>query len=139
MPATAQNQPPFDATKSRRLARVKVASHGNHSTIWGKSINQLEQIPSLARSVFEVIQQVPGITEILLRQFRKQRSGGSCEAEVSLSKTSFLIEGKLFDNKQSVKGTCQTFQVWIQFDAEKERILDDIQIGLKKQNLLKQK
>lgn len=135
---SAHRQSPFDATKSRCLAKVKVASHGSHSTIWGTAKKQIADIPSpAARSVFEIIQQVPGITEIVLHRFNRQQSGAACEAEIFLSNTQFVIEGKLFDNKHGVKGTCQTFQVWIQFDDQKERILDDIQAGLQKQNLLK--
>ena len=53
-----------------------------------------------------------------------------CGAVVNESKIPCVIDGRLFD--RGPKGTMQSFQVRIQSDSEKKRILDEIISVLKK-------
>ena len=92
-----------------------------HSTIWGKTVRRLDDIPSAAaRQVFRTVVAVPGITRVSLGPFSRGETRASCCATVEASPTPFVLEGKLFDAGE--KGTLQTFQVRVQADAEKERI-----------------
>lgn len=120
-------------TVPRSGTKVDVASSKSHATIWGKAIKSLEEIPSKdARHVFQIIAATPGITRIDLRQFGSRDSRSTCGAFVASSLTPFLIEGKLYDKGK--KGTIQTFQIRVQDDGEKERIVNDIKVALKKEN-----
>ena len=112
---------------------VDISCAKSHGTIWGKTMNNLQNIPSAdARRVFEIIQQVPGITRITLGPFGRQESRPSCKATVSKSTTPCVIEGKLFD--RGPKGTMQSFQVWVQFDSNKETVQTKIVDKLEEQN-----
>ncbi len=113
---------------------VKVASSRSHATIWGKTVNQLEDIPSKdARRVFQTIwATAPGITRINLGPFNDKESRRASGAFIESSMTPFLIEGKLYDRGK--KGTMQTFQIHVQFDEEKERMANDIKASLKREN-----
>lgn len=51
----------------------------------------------------------------------------------SKSKTNFIIEGKLYDKGE--KGTMQAFQVRVQDDSQKRRVLEDIRTRMTEQNL----
>ena len=97
----------------------------SHSTIWGKTIRRLDDIPSAsARQVLRNVVSVKGITLVSLGRFSGRESRGSCCAVVEASPTAFVIEGKLFDAGE--KGTMQTFQVRVQDDADKEGIASAI-------------
>ena len=107
----------------------------SHGTIWGKTVNNLQDIPSTeARRVFNIIQQIPGITRIMLGPFGHQDSRTSCKATVSTSTTPCVIEGKLFDKGE--KGTMQSFQVKVQFDSETDTVQTKILKKLEEQNYL---
>ena len=113
---------------------VKIFSQKSHATIWGKAVKRVTDIPSgSARRVFEIIQNVPGITEIRLGQFGKGKRS-SCKAVILNSNTPHVLEGKLFD-KEGKKGTMQMFQVRVQVNSHKDRIREDIIIALKKEYL----
>lgn len=113
--------------------RVKISGTKSHGTIWGNTVTKLSDIPSTdAKKVFQLIAGILGITEITLRHFAHEGKKPACVAIVTSSKTSNIIEGKLFD-KEGIKGTMQTFQVGIQDDAEKKRILGEITAKLKEQ------
>jgi len=114
--------------------RVNISCSKSHGTIWGKTVKNLHDIPSVdARRVFEVIWQVPGITRITLGRFGRQESRLSCKANVGESTTPFVIEGKLFDT--GLKGTMQSFQVWVQFNSDKKEVLGNIISNLKAKSL----
>ena len=113
---------------------VDISCGKSHSTIWGNTVKSLNDIPSgEARHLFQSVMEVPGITRILLTAFGRKGERSSCGAIVNVSKTPFVIEGNLFDKGD--KGTMQTFQVRIQDDSQKKRILDDIINKLKERDL----
>ena len=104
-----------------RTPSVRVRSPKSHSTIWGKHVPALSQIPSAtARRVFETIIRTPGITEIVLGRFGHKESRGRVCGMVAESPTPNVLEGKVFDKGD--KGTVQTFQVRVQDDDQKARI-----------------
>ena len=125
----------------RATGRTSVQAHGDrlaagyvsvscggksHATIWGNKIERLEDIPSAeARLIFRRIGSVSGITGITLRQFGRKGSRDRCKASVAVSKTPFVIEGKLFDN--GPKGTMQSFQMRVQDDKAKQAVADAIE------------
>ena len=97
-----------------------------HATVWGKTVRRLEDIPSAdARSVFRSIASVQGITRITLGQFGHKGSRTGCQAQVAVSRTPSVIEGKLYD--KGSKGTMQSFRVWVQSDEDKPRVAADIE------------
>lgn len=109
---------------------VPIFSDKNHATIWGKAVKRLNQISSAeARYVFQTIMQVEGITRIRLGPTASQTRKSIC-ATVTKSKDQFIIDGNLFDTT-GVKGTRQSFQVWVQHEARREEILNEIIAGLK--------
>ena len=113
---------------------VDISCGKSHSTIWGNTVNSLNDIPSSeARRVFQSIMEVPGLTRILLTAFGHKGERSSCGALVHVSKTPFVIEGNLFDKGE--KGTMQTFQVRVQADTQKKRIFDDIISKLKEKEI----
>ena len=97
-----------------------------HATIWGKTVRGIQDIPSAdARSVFRRIASVQGITRITLGQFGHKGSRNGCQAQVGVSRTHCVIEGKLYD--KGPKGTMQSFRVWVQSDEDKPRVAADIE------------
>lgn len=116
---------------ARKSIRVRVASQGTHTTIWGKVIRRFEDIPSAsARRIVSAIQSVPDVTEIVFAQFNGKQSKPSCCAAVMESATPFVIEGKLYDRGE--KGTLQTFQVRVRDDARKGRVMEHIAEALRR-------
>ena len=105
----------------------------SHATIWGKTVRSLDDIPSVeAREAFGAIREVPGVTRIVLGPFKRGkrgRSGRPGAVDVSVSTTPHVIDGTLLDKGH--KGTVQTFQIRVQFDADKGRIRDEIAARLK--------
>lgn len=109
---------------------VEISSTKSHSTIWGKSVKQLDDIPSSdAKQVFRAISKVPGITRIVLGPFGHKGSRLRCAANVSASSTPFVIDGQLFDRAR--KGTMQSFQVRTQSETDKEVVVEGITATLK--------
>lgn len=107
--------------RQHRKVSVPVHSTKAHGTIWGKGVRGISGIPSVdARRVFETIVRVPGITEVVLRQFGRKESRERVGGVIADSTTPHVLEGKVFD--QGEKGTVQTFQIRVQADDEKERI-----------------
>ena len=97
-----------------------------HATIWGKTVRRIEDIPSTAaRSVLRRIASVQGITRITLGQFGHKGSRSVCQAQVGLSRTPCVIEGKLYD--KGPKGTMQSFRVWVQSDEDTPTVAADIE------------
>lgn len=93
----------------------------SHSTIWGKTVRRLDDIPSAtARQVLRCVISVPGITRVSLGRFSRGESRPAGCATVEASPTPFVLEGKLFDAGEN--GTMQTFQVRVQADADKQGI-----------------
>ena len=116
-------------SENRNLS-VPVYSSKAHSTIWGKQVSDLGDIPSpQARRAFEGIMRVPGITAIHLGEFSGKQRRKSVAASVGESQTPNVLEGKLFDRGE--KGTMQTFQVRVQDDARKPNILAQCKANLK--------
>ncbi len=103
----------------------------SHGTIWGRTtIQALKDIPSQdARRIFERISAISGITKITLGSFGRKNTRASCQASVVISKTPRVIEGVLYD--QGKKGTSQIFQVWAQFDRDKEDVVARIESVLR--------
>ena len=108
-------------------ANVPVSCGGkSHGTIWGNTVQRLEDIPSSeALHVFRSIVSVQGITRITLGQFGRKAHRSACQASVGVSKTAFVIEGKLYD--KGPKGTVQSFQVWVQADEAKQSVAEEIE------------
>lgn len=97
----------------------------SHATIWGRTVRSLDDVPSVeARAALGAIREVPGVTRIVLGPFGRGRSRRPGAVEVSASATPHVIEGRLFD--KGSKGDVQSFQVWVQFDADKDRIRAEI-------------
>ena len=114
--------------------RIRVVSSGTHTTIWGKVVRRIEDIPSAAaRHVVRMIQSVPDVTEIVFGPFSSKASRSSCCAVVMESDAPFVIEGKLFDRGE--KGTLQTFQVRVRNDDTKEQVMGRIAGALKRGGL----
>ena len=127
-PSPAKRQAPSD---SQAEVDVVIASGKSHSTIWGKAVKALDDIPSSdARHAFQVIMQVRGITRITLGPFGRKEERSSFGVVVSASKQPTVIEGKMYD--KGTKGTVQTFQVRVQHASSKKNILDDTINKLKK-------
>ena len=123
-----------DTTPQSSKLQVNISCGKSHGTIWGNTVKRLDDIPSSeARRVFQSVMEVPGITQISLTAFGHKGERPSCGASVSVSKTQFVIEGKLFDRGE--KGTMQTFQVRVQDDSQRNRILNDIMTTLKERDL----
>lgn len=113
---------------------VPIHSPKSHSTIWGKSVGQLSDIPSAgARRVFETITRPPGITAMVLGPFGHKESRNRVSGVVMESTTANVLEGKVFDKGE--KGTVQTFQVRVQADNEKARILKQCEKYLREAGL----
>ncbi len=111
---------------------VEISCGKPHATIWGKTVRGLDDIPSThARKVFQVVMDTSGITKITLGPFGHKGKKSDCGATIKVSRSPNIIEGKLFDKGE--KGTMQTFQVWVQHDSEKKRILGEITAKLKEQ------
>lgn len=105
-----------------------------HATIWGKTVRQLDDIPSAAsRRVFRTIVAVPGITQVTLGRFSARDKRSSPGAVVETSPTPFVLEGKLYDAGDN--GTMQTFQVLVQADAQKRKIASQITSALARNGL----
>lgn len=97
----------------------------SHATIWGKTVRALDDVPSAeARAALGAIRGVPGVTRIVLGPFGRGRPRRPGTVDVAVSMTPHVIDGTLFD--KGSKGTAQTFQIWVQFDANKDRIRDEI-------------
>ena len=113
----------------------QISNSGTHSAIWGKTVNNLHDIPAEAQRVFQAIWEVPGITRITLGSSRRQHrsSLGATVSEPKESPSCF-IEGKLFDPK-GTKGTMQQFHVWVQFVSEAKNIWENIRAKLIEKSL----
>lgn len=110
----------------RPPAHVPVSCSKSHGTIWGNTVKRIEDIQSRdARRVLGSIVSVQGITKITLGQFSRKRSRSRCQASVAVSKTSFVIEGQLYD--KGPKGTMQSFQVWVQSNQSKLAVAQEIE------------
>lgn len=116
-------------------AHVPVSCGGkSHGTIWGNTIQRLEDIPSTdARRVLGNITSVQGITRITLGQFGHKSPRNKCQARVDESKTPYAIEGKLYD--RGPKGTMQSFQVWVQSDETRPAVALEIERLLRHEDI----
>ena len=109
---------------------VPVSSSKSHGTIWGKGVKRFGDVPSAdARRVLETIVRTPGITAVKLRQFGRKESRDRASGVVMESPTVNVLEGKVFDKGE--KGTVQAFQVVVQADSEKARILEQCERALR--------
>ncbi len=114
--------------------RVRIISRKAHSTIWGKAIRRIEDIPSpAARRVLDTVQSAPDVAEITFGPFSNKMSKVSCCASVAESDTPFVIEGRLFDRGE--KGTLQTFQVRVRDADAKAQVMHHIANALKRGGL----
>lgn len=105
-----------------------------HATIWGKTIRQLDDIPSASsRQIFRTIVAVPGITQVTLGPFSARDKRSSPGAAVEPSRTPFVLEGKLYDAGDN--GTMQTFQVHVQANNRKGMIVSEITSALSRHGL----
>lgn len=99
-----------------------VSSAKSHSTIWGKKVNELKDIPSeKARSLFKEILAIPGVERITLGPFSRREERPDCCAFIERSEEPSALDGKLFDRGK--KGTMQMFQVRIDKNVDKANIL----------------
>lgn len=116
-------------------SKVRIFSGSKpHATIWGSSVNNLDQIPSRkARQVLRIIANVPGVTGVTFGSFGHKGSRATTGASLEHSSITSVLSGKLFDH--APKGTMQSFQVEVQFDEEKPQILKNIIDLLSRENL----
>ena len=104
-------QVPIAGPETPQLGVVPLESSKSHSTLWGKTVRQLSEIPSAhARKAFEDIYSVDGITRIVLRAHGHKGTRATCRAWVGVSKSPRVIEGKIYDVGNRLKGTMQRFQ-----------------------------
>ena len=89
--------------------RVRVFSQKSHSTIWGKAVKKMSDIPAPAYRVFKEISRIEGIQEIRLTKMRKGHGKDEVMVDLTASTTAGLIEGKCYD--KGVKGQVQMFQI----------------------------
>lgn len=123
-----------DRTGPEGRGTVEISCGKSHATIWGKTVKGFDDIPSAyARKVFQIIMDTSGITKITLGPFGRKRKKPDRGATIEVSKIPKIIEGKLFDKGE--KGTMQTFQVWVQYDSERVRVLKEIITKLKAESL----
>lgn len=109
---------------------IRTSMSKPHPTIWGKPVRQLSDVPSAdARRVFEAIMRIPNITAVHLRRFGWKESRDRVSGVVMESPTANVLEGKVFDKGE--KGTVQTFQVVVQANSEKARILEQCERALR--------
>ena len=121
-------------TRQHQRVSVRVHSTKSHGTIWGKGVRGIGDIPSdQARRVFQTIVRVPGITEVVLREFGHKESRERVGGVVTESSTPNVLEGNIFDRGE--KGNIQTFQIRIQADEEKTRIRGQCEQALRKERL----
>ena len=122
-----RDRPPSDRVLA---SRVPISSSKSHATIWGEAVKSFDDIPSPdAREVFRIISSVPGITEIKLGPFGHKGSRPTCQAWVGESPEPHVIEGKLYDRGE--KGAMQSFQVRVQFDSDKPKVVAAIERKLR--------
>lgn len=109
---------------------VEVSGTKAHSSIWGKTIRSVSDIPSVeARRTLDLIARTPGITRIRLGPFSRASRRRSTSAFLKTSSTPYVLEGGLYDDGE--KGTLQTFQVRVQNNEEKDEILRYIVVNLR--------
>ncbi len=114
--------------------RVQVYSPKAHSTIWGRRVGDVEDIPSrLAREAVRTIASVPGVTRVVLGQFSGKESRVACSADVLASDMQNVIEGRLFDRGE--RGTMQTFKAYVQDDDMKPQVMTTITKALEQKKL----
>ena len=123
----ARDRPPSNPF---RAGRVPISCGKSHATIWGRTVRSLKDVPSSAREVLRSVSSVPGITEIRLTEFNSKESRSRCQAWAGASPTPYVIEGKLYD--RGPKGTMQGFQVWVQFDDNKETVTAEMERVLRR-------
>lgn len=125
----AGSQPAGDETPSVRISSM------DHSTIWGKQVNALGDIPSKeARAFFHEIMLADGVTEILLGRFTSKSSRGSVCGSIRSLPQQHGLDGKLFDKGKAGKGQ-QMFQVRVQYESAKDRVLTKCQENLRSAGL----
>lgn len=116
--------------QGRWEAGVEVSGTKAHSSIWGRTIRSVSDIPSAeARRTLDVIARTPGITRIRLGPFSRASRRRSTSAFVKASNTPYVLEGGLYDDAE--KGTLQTFQVRVQNNEEKDAVLRYIVVNLR--------
>jgi hypothetical protein len=109
LPAPAAAPEPEFVTVGRKPYHITVECKRTHSTIWGRNIKKLDDIPPPVRGVFREIACVSGIKRIRFGQFSRGGHEGNCRVEIMASKTPGFIEGKCYDS--GVKGGLQTFHI----------------------------
>lgn len=117
---------------------IVVKTPKSHSSIWGKNINSLNDIPEPARRVFKNICRVQGVSNVILTRFGKGKEyRGNCEIKLSASKTHNIIEGNCYDNGK--KGKLQCFQIRIHDHNQRDDIMFAIQELLYLEGYIKRK
>lgn len=115
-------------------ASVKVSAPKAHKTIWGKNVRSVEKIPREAKVFFKTLMRTPGITEIVLGSFSTKESRKSVCGDIKASPTPHVLEGKIFDNGKWGRGV-QRFQVRVQDEATKDRVLGQCEANLRSAGL----
>lgn len=125
----ADSQPAGDETSSVRI------SSKSHSTIWGKQVNALRDIPSKeARTFFQEIMRTPLVTEIHLGQYSSKSFRESVCGSIRSLPQQHGLDGRLFDKGKAIKGM-QTFQVCVQYESKKDRVLAECKENLRSAGL----
>ena len=125
---------PAEMVREHQEVSVRVHTTEGHGNMWGKGVHQIGDIPSGdARRVFETIVRVPGITEVVLKEFGHKESREHVGGVVKDSSIQYVLVGKVFDRCK--KGTVQNFHIRVQADAEKTRIREQVESALRKASL----
>ena len=118
-------------------ASIRISS-GADRTIWGNRVHVLGDIPSKeARTFFQTIMNIQGVTEILLGEFTTKEFRVSTK-ESRVSACGFIrssphergLKGKLFDEGKWGK-SMQTFRVSVQYETTKARVLAECEENLR--------
>ena len=126
---------PEFVTVAKKPYRIVVECRKSHSTIWGRNVRNLNDIPPPARDIFKEIAKVQGIKRVRFGQFRHGGHEGGCRAEIMASKSPGYIEGKCYD--AGVKGGLQTFHIEVLDPDQTEAIRQTLIRHLRGQSLLR--
>ena len=120
---------PAHGADPERGRNVAVYSKQSHATIWGKGVRSIKDVPSSdARRILECVIGVEGVSEVVLGSMSKGPKQLSPAASLVVSKTPYVLEGRLYD--WGSKGHLQAFQVRVHDDGRKTEIAGKIVAAL---------
>jgi len=110
----AQHRPALAPMSDERIAVRFSSSNKSHSSVWGKQVHKLTDIPSCdVRLAFECIVRACDVTQIVLGPFGHGDKRKRVSVKLFESKEDF-IEGRVFV-LHAEKGTYQDFRVYVPY------------------------